>query len=65
MWCGSPDLELEGMRKDTGHKIYIGSGRQSSGPYVLFGDKVWRPALGVGLVDLSSDVLLGTRPSFI
>jgi hypothetical protein len=37
------------MRKDTGHKIYTGSGHQSSKPYVLFGDQVWRPALGVGL----------------
>jgi hypothetical protein len=37
------------MRNDTEHKIYTGSGRQSSEPYVLFGDQVWRPALGVGL----------------
>jgi hypothetical protein len=25
------------MRKDTGHKIYIGSGCQGGEPYVLFG----------------------------
>jgi hypothetical protein len=25
------------MRKDTGHKIYTGSGRQGGEPYVLFG----------------------------
>jgi hypothetical protein len=37
------------MRKDTGHKIYTGSGCQGGEPYVLFGDQVWRPALGVGL----------------
>jgi hypothetical protein len=37
---GSPDLELKGMRKDTGHKIYIGSGCQGSEPYVLFGGQV-------------------------
>jgi hypothetical protein len=47
---------------DTGHNIYTGSGRLSSKPYVLSGDQVWRPVLGVGLVQ---DVLLGTRPSFI
>jgi hypothetical protein len=33
----SPDLELEGIRKDTGHKIYTGSGRQGGEPYVVFG----------------------------
>jgi hypothetical protein len=37
------------MRKDTGHKIDIGLGCQGGEPYVLFGDQVWRPALGVGL----------------
>jgi hypothetical protein len=37
------------MHKDTRHKIYTGSGRQGGEPYVLFGDQVWRPALGVGL----------------
>jgi hypothetical protein len=37
------------MRKDTGHKIYTGSGCQGGEPYVQFGDEVWRPALGVGL----------------
>jgi hypothetical protein len=42
---GSPDLELEGMREDTRHKIYTGSGSQSSVPYVLF-TVVLRPALG-------------------
>jgi hypothetical protein len=42
------DLELEGMRKNTGHKIYTGSGCQGGEPHVLFGDQVWRPALGVG-----------------
>jgi hypothetical protein len=25
------------MHKDTGHKIYTGSGRQGGEPYVLFG----------------------------
>jgi hypothetical protein len=43
---GSPDLEVEGMREDTRHKIYTGSGSQSSVPYVLFG-VVLRLALGV------------------
>jgi hypothetical protein len=37
------------MRKDTGHKIYTGLGRQGDEPYVLFGIQVWRPVLGVGL----------------
>jgi hypothetical protein len=36
------------MHKDTGHKIYTGSGRQGGEPYVLFWDQVWHPALGVG-----------------
>jgi hypothetical protein len=36
------------MRKDTGHKIYIGSGYQGGKLYVLFEDQVWRPTLGVG-----------------
>jgi hypothetical protein len=43
------------MGKDTGHKIYTSSGRQSSGPYVLFGDQVWRPALGCW-VEMSGEV---------
>jgi hypothetical protein len=34
------------VRKDTRHKIYTGSGSQSSVPYVLFG-VVLRHALGV------------------
>jgi hypothetical protein len=37
------------MHKDTGHKIYIGSGCQGGEPYILLGDQVWRPVLGVGL----------------
>jgi hypothetical protein len=40
------DLEPEGVRKDTRHKIYTGSDNQSSVPYVLFG-VVLRSALGV------------------
>jgi hypothetical protein len=40
------DLEPEGVHKDTRHKIYTGSGSQSSIPYVLFG-VVLRLALGV------------------
>jgi hypothetical protein len=46
--------------KDTGYKIY-GSGRQGGKPYVLFGDHMWHPTLGVGLFR----VRLGTRSSFI
>jgi hypothetical protein len=42
------DRELEGMCKDTGFKIYTGSGCQGGEPYVLLGDQVWRPALGIG-----------------
>jgi hypothetical protein len=53
------------MRKDTGHTIYTGSGRQGGEPYVLFGEQVWRPALGVGCPGGIGDVRLGTRPSFI
>jgi hypothetical protein len=60
---GSSDLELKGMREDTRHEIYTGSGSQCSVPYVLFG-VVLRPALwlfpgGIG------DVRLGTQPCFI
>jgi hypothetical protein len=40
------------MHKDTGHKIYTGTNRQGGEPHVLFGDQVWRPALGVGLVEM-------------
>jgi hypothetical protein len=57
------DREPEGMREDTRHKIYTGSGSQSSVPYVLFG-VVLRHALGVvsgGIVD----IWLATWPSFI
>jgi hypothetical protein len=36
------------MRKDTGHKIYTGSGCQGGEPYVLFGGSSMVPALGVG-----------------
>jgi hypothetical protein len=43
------DLEPEGLCEDTRHKIYTGSGSQSSYPTSLLGDQVWRPALGVGL----------------
>jgi hypothetical protein len=31
------------MRKDTGHKIYIGSGCQGGEPYVLFGGSSMAP----------------------
>jgi hypothetical protein len=24
LWWGSPDLDIEGVRKDTGYKIYMG-----------------------------------------
>jgi hypothetical protein len=34
-WSG--ERELEGMHKDTGHKIYTGSGCQGGEPYLLFG----------------------------
>jgi hypothetical protein len=52
------------MHKDTGHKIYTGSGCQGGEPYVLFGDKygALRLVLFPGGIE---DVLLGTRPSFI
>jgi hypothetical protein len=39
------DPKPEGVRKDTRHKIYTGSGSQSSVPYILF-RVVLRPALG-------------------
>jgi hypothetical protein len=44
------DLKPEGTREDTGHKIYTGLGCQGGEPYVLFGDQVWRPTLGVGWI---------------
>jgi hypothetical protein len=34
-WSG--DRELEGVREDTGHKTYTGSGHQGGEPYILFG----------------------------
>jgi hypothetical protein len=40
-WSG--ERELEGMRKDTGHKIYTGPGRQGGEPYVLFGGSSMAP----------------------
>jgi hypothetical protein len=52
------------MRKDTGHKIYTGSGCQGGEPYVLLGIKYGALRLVLfpgGIVD----VRLGTRPSFI
>jgi hypothetical protein len=56
------DLEPEGLREDTRHKIYTGSGSQSSYPtscleYIAPCAWCCSPE---GL-----DVLLGTRPSFI
>jgi hypothetical protein len=51
LWGEDRDRETEYSKvcaRDTGHKIYTGSDRQGGGPYVLFGDQVWRPALGVG-----------------
>jgi hypothetical protein len=40
-WSG--DRELEGMRKDTVHNIYTGSGCQGGEPYVLFGGSSMAP----------------------
>jgi hypothetical protein len=56
-WSG--DLELERMRKDMGHKIYTGSGRQGGEPYVLFGVSSMTPCAWCWVVRL------GTLPSFI
>jgi hypothetical protein len=50
------------MRKDTGHKIYIGSGCQGGEPYVLFGGIKYG---ALRLVLGCSGARLGTRPSFI
>jgi hypothetical protein len=61
---GSPDMELEGMREDTRHEIYTGSGSQSSVPYVLFGVAL-RPVLRYCSPEGLGDLRLGTRPSFI
>jgi hypothetical protein len=54
LWWGSPDLELEGMRKDTGHKIYTGSGRQGGELYVLFGGSSMVPCAWCWVVQISS-----------
>jgi hypothetical protein len=35
------------MHKDTGHKIYTGSGRQGGEPYILFGGSSMAPFVGV------------------
>jgi hypothetical protein len=59
-WSG--DRELEGMHKDTGHKIYTGSGCQGGEPYVLFGGSSMAPCARCWL---RSGAPLGTRPSFI
>jgi hypothetical protein len=40
------------MRKDTGHKIYTGSGCQDGEPYVLFGGGVEYGALRLVLVEI-------------
>jgi hypothetical protein len=50
------------MRKDTGHKIYTGSGCQGGELYVLFGGSSMAPCAGCWL---RSGARLGTRPSFI
>jgi hypothetical protein len=57
------DLEPEGLREDTRHKIYTGSGNWSSYPTSCL---EWYCAMRLvlfpgGIVD----VWLGTRPSFI
>jgi hypothetical protein len=57
-------MELEGMREDTRHEIYTGSGSQSSVPYVLFGVAL-RPVLRYCSPEGLGDLRLGTRPSFI
>jgi hypothetical protein len=46
------DRELEGVRKDTRHKIYTGSGRQGGEPYVLFGIKYGALRFVLGLVQV-------------
>jgi hypothetical protein len=56
------DRELEGMRKDTRHKIYTGSGCQGGEPFVLFGGTSMAPCAWCWL---KSGARLGTRPSFI
>jgi hypothetical protein len=54
------------MRKDTGHKIYTGSGYQGGEPYVLFGGSSMAPCAWCWVVPGGiGDVQLGTRPSFI
>jgi hypothetical protein len=53
---------FEGKRKDTGHKIYTGSGRQGGEPYVLFGGTSMAPCAWCWV---RSGARLGTRPSFI
>jgi hypothetical protein len=52
------------MRKDTGHKIYTGSGRQGGELYVLFGGSSMAPCAWCW-VEIKLGARLGTRPSFI
>jgi hypothetical protein len=56
------DLEPEGTREDTRHKIYTGSGSQSSYPTSCLQYCALRLVLFPGGI---VDVRLGTRPSFI
>jgi hypothetical protein len=53
------------MHKDTGHKIYTGSGCHGGEPYVMFGDQVWRPALGVGLDQVPGPSLYSPGGGFL
>jgi hypothetical protein len=48
------DLELKGMRKDTRHKIYTGSGCEGGEPYVLFGVSSMTPCAWCWVVQMSS-----------
>jgi hypothetical protein len=48
------------MHKDTGHKIYTGSGCQGGERYVLFGGSSMAPCAWC-----CPGARLGTRPSFI
>jgi hypothetical protein len=52
------------MHKDTGHKIYTGSGRQGGEPYVLFGGSSMAPCAWCWF-EIRSGARLGTWPSFI
>jgi hypothetical protein len=62
LWWGSPELELEGEGRDTGHGFIQVRAAKVANPTSCLGYHVWRPAIRCWV---GWDVLLGTQSSFI